>query len=61
MFEHFVGLALKRLKKILSSDVSRGFLGIPFSAVDFRAGPQKEIIVNFREQVSVISMYVCNG
>ena len=31
------------------SDVTRLFLGITFSAGDFRAGSQKDIIVNFEE------------
>ena len=39
------------------SDVSRNFLGIPFSAGDFGAGAQKGIIVNFEEQFSVINMH----
>ena len=42
------------------SDVSRGFLGIPFSAGKFRAGAQKDIIMNF-EQFSVINMYGWHG
>ena len=32
-----------------SSDVSKEFLRIPFSAGDFRAEAQKDIIVNFEE------------
>ena len=43
------------------SDVSRDFLGIPFSAGYFRAGAQKGIIVNFEEQFSVINMYGWHG
>ena len=39
------------------SDVSRDFLGIPFSARDFRAGAQKDIIVNFEEEFSIVNMY----
>ena len=31
------------------SDVSRDFLGLPFSAEDFRAGAQNDIIENFEE------------
>ena len=52
-----------RVKSILytkrwdNSDVSRGFLGISFSAGEFRAQAQKDIIVNFEQQFSVINMY----
>ena len=35
----------------------RDFLGIPFSAGEFRAGAQKDIIVNFEQKFSVINMY----
>ena len=35
------------LEKDSYSDISRDFLGIPFSAGEFRAGAQKDIIVNF--------------
>ena len=31
------------------TDVSRDFLGIQFSAGEFRAGAQKDIIMNFEE------------
>ena len=34
---------------IVVSDISRIFLGIPFSAGDFEAGAQKDIIVIFEE------------
>ena len=34
---------------VSASDVSRNFLRIPFSVRDFRAGTQKDIIVNFEE------------
>ena len=44
-----------------NSDVSRHFLGIPFSAGEFRAGPQKDIIVNFEQQFSGINMYGWHG
>ena len=43
------------------SDVSRDFLGIPFSARELRAGAQKDIIVNFEQQFSVINMYGWHG
>ena len=39
------------------SEVSEIFLIIPFSAGDFTAGAQKDIIVNFEEYFSVINMY----
>ena len=43
------------------SDVSSGFLGVPFSAGEFRAGAQKDIIVNFEQQFSVRNMYGWHG
>ena len=43
------------------SDISRGFLGIPFPLGQFRAGAQKDIIVNFEQQFSVINMYGWHG
>ena len=43
------------------SDVSRGFLGILFPLGQIRAGTQKDIIVNFEQQFSVINMYGCHG
>ena len=45
----------------VSTDVSRGFLGILFSAGEFRAGAQKDIIVNFEQQFLVINMYGWHG
>ena len=33
----------------MNSDISRDFLGIPFSAGGFRAGAQTDIIVNFKK------------
>ena len=56
-------LLRERVKPILytkiwdNSEVSRGFLGIAFLAGEFRAGGQKNIIVNFEKQFSVINMY----
>ena len=44
------------MRKVIS-DASRDFLRILFSAGDFWAGAQKEIIVHFEEQFSVIDMY----
>ena len=40
-----------------ATDISRGFLGIPFPAGQFRAGAQKDIIINFEQQFSVINMH----
>ena len=48
-------------KYITISDVSRDFLGIPFSIGKFRAGGQKDIIVNFEQQFSVINIYGWHG
>ena len=39
------------------SEVSEIFLVIPFSAMDFTAGGQKDTIMNFEEYFSVINMY----
>ena len=36
-------------QKTFSEEVSEIFLAIPFSATDFTAGGQKDIIVNFEE------------
>ena len=46
---------------IVASEVSRGFLGILFSAGEFRAGALKDIIVNFEQQFPVIKMYGWHG
>ena len=43
------------------SVVSVDFLEIPFAAGDFGAGAQKDIIVNFEEQFSVINMHGWHG
>ena len=50
-----------QLIDIAISGISRDFLGILFSAGEFRAGAQKDIIVNFEQQFSVINMYGWHG
>ena len=42
-------------------DLIKWFLGIPFSAMDFGEGAQKDIIVNFQEKLSVKNMYGWHG
>ena len=37
------------------------FLGIPFSAENFKAGPQKKIFVNLEGKFSVTNMYEWHG
>ena len=53
-------LHMSSLLKLNLLSILKYPMGIPFSARDFRAGAQKDIIVNFQEQFSVINMYV-NG
>ena len=47
---------------IIVSDISRIFFGIPFSAGDFEAGAQKDIIVIFEELIYPFIVWIaCIG